>query len=748
MMNSSSATQRATNDTRQCVPTITMRSYLDERLSAEEEGVILQHIEACPSCLALMEQLAGREQAWSNVVDHLAPPTEELPDIGDVAEGESFHGHDRVLSDLKAFLAPTDDPRMMGRLGHYEVCGLVGRGSSGLVVKAFDPRLGRYVAIKLLSTSFASHGAARCRFEREAKSIAAVKSDHVVPIYDVSEHDGLPYIVMEYVPGGSLGQRIRTCGPLESCEIVRLGMQIANGLAAAHRQGIIHRDVKPANVMLEPSIERAMVTDFGLARVADDAAMTRSGVIAGTPQYMSPEQANGDRLDARSDLFSLGSVLYTACTGRAPFRSESVYGVIKRVCEANPRSITEINPSIAPWLAEFVHTLMAQDRDDRFDSAEQVAGFLANELAHMQSPDLIPAPERPWQAPVKPERTPRMRTMLPAFASFAGVAAACVVVTAVIASVAMNWRSEVAPDGPNVQRTSYGQDFALRVAGLAAAGDPEDALCDSGDADENCDGECDTEITEGSVGIPGKTVAIRGNFSGKIIDGYTLFLPVGYGETERDFPVIVDLCGGCGVGGDISDACTTTRVGGMLVGAKAAPESVRVAVSETFIVVCPHMIGGAYEDRQFYEQEEAFVELLTELSAGYRVDTTRVYLTGAGRGGHGVWGLASRRPELFAAIAPMRALKHGVESHASLATLPIWAAHDIDDTDIDFEETLDVVDGVVAIDGRKFRNLGGDVPDDADELRGERRVFTTDRMYDIYSSAAFYAWLLQFDNRV
>jgi len=128
-----------------------------------------------------------------------------------------------------------------------------------------------------------------------------------VPIHAVDQFQGLPYIVMQYVPGLSLLQRLDKDGPLETDEVARIGLQVAKGLAAAHKVGIVHRDVKPANVILENTIERAMVTDFGLARVADDASMTRSGTIAGTPQYMSPEQAQGESIDARSDLFSLGS---------------------------------------------------------------------------------------------------------------------------------------------------------------------------------------------------------------------------------------------------------------------------------------------------------------------------------------------------------------------------------------------------------------------------------------------------------
>jgi serine/threonine protein kinase len=188
-------------------------------------------------------------------------------------------------------------------------------------------------------------------------------------------------------------------------------MQIASGLAAAHEQGIIHRDIKPANVLLENDVNRVLVTDFGLARVAHDVALTQSSVLAGTPQYMSPEQARGESLDHRSDLFGLGSVMYAMCTSHAPFRAETVFGVIKRVCESKPRRIRELNPSIPAWLEAFVDKLMSKDAASRFDSAEQVASLLAGELAHLQSPGAIPAPPRPWMPPTDDGRRRRLATV-------------------------------------------------------------------------------------------------------------------------------------------------------------------------------------------------------------------------------------------------------------------------------------------------------------------------------------------------
>src|SRR5262249_38073633 len=154
---------------------------------------------------------------------------------------------------------------------------------------------------------------------REARAAAAVRDDHVVAIHAVEDRGPVPYLVMEYVDGCNLETLVRRTGPLEVKEVLRIGMQVAGGLAAAHKQGLIHRDAKPANILLENGVQRVKLTDFGLARAADDASLTQSGVIAGTPTYMSPEQANGEPVDLKSDLFSLGSVLYELCTGRPAF---------------------------------------------------------------------------------------------------------------------------------------------------------------------------------------------------------------------------------------------------------------------------------------------------------------------------------------------------------------------------------------------------------------------------------------------
>jgi eukaryotic-like serine/threonine-protein kinase len=190
---------------------------------------------------------------------------------------------------------------MLGRLGGYEIVGIIGAGGMGVVLKGFDSPLNRYVAIKVLAPHLATSGAARRRFAREAQAAAAVVHPHVISIHAVSADGELPFLVMPYVRGMSLQKRIDRHGPLGVAELLRVAAQTAAGLAAAHAQGLVHRDIKPANILLEEGVERVAITDFGLARAIDDATTTRSGVIAGTPQYMSPEQARGELIDHRSD---------------------------------------------------------------------------------------------------------------------------------------------------------------------------------------------------------------------------------------------------------------------------------------------------------------------------------------------------------------------------------------------------------------------------------------------------------------
>jgi serine/threonine protein kinase len=284
-----------------------------------------------------------------------------------------------------SFLAPPRKPGSLGRLDYYEILEVIGKGGFGMVLRAFDEKLHRIVAIKVLSLELSANGTARQRFIREARTAAAVVHEHVVTIHAVVEEHRPPYLVMQMIDGVTLQQKLDKIGTLQVREILRIGMQMAEGLAAAHKQGLVHRDIKPANILLENGVERVRITDFGLARAVDDASVTQSGDIAGTPMYMSPEQAEGLPIDHRSDLFSLGTVLYAMCTGHPPFRASGTHAVLKRVIDAAPRPIREINNEIPVWLCAIIAKLHAKKPEDRFQTAKEVAELLGQRLADVQA---------------------------------------------------------------------------------------------------------------------------------------------------------------------------------------------------------------------------------------------------------------------------------------------------------------------------------------------------------------------------
>ncbi len=380
-----------------------LKDLLAERLPAGERARLTAHLELCPVCQHRVEGLSMGHNSWPGLARKLsARPAEPEPALRKVMAQlkdnpeETTDDEPALAGDLPLdFLTPTDKPDHLGRLERYEVMQEIGRGGMGVVLKAFDPSLHRVVAIKVLAPQLATSGVARKRFLREAKAAAAVTHDHIVTIHAVDEANGLPYLVMQYVPGQSLQDRIDKDGPLELTDILRIGMQTASALAAAHAHGIVHRDIKPANILLEEGVQRVKITDFGLARAMDDASLTQSGFVAGSPLYMAPEQARGEALDHRADLFSLGSVLYTMCTGRPPFRAANTLAVLRRVSEDTPRPIRESNPEIPDWLTDIVAKLMAKEPAERLQSAAEVEEVLGRHLAQLQHAAWTPPPRPP-----------------------------------------------------------------------------------------------------------------------------------------------------------------------------------------------------------------------------------------------------------------------------------------------------------------------------------------------------------------
>ena len=390
----------ATNDQQCECDERLIRGYLDDTLSETEQQRVEDHLCQCQRCRNVISDSAAEEDWWGHAGEYLrvdswdnVSETAVFSTSIDLPEWPSDGRNPLALRQIREWLDPTDDPRMLGRFGGYEIVGIIGQGGMAVVLKGFEPSLNRYVAIKVLAPRLATSGAARKRFAREAKATAAVLHDNVIPIHRVDEVHDLPYLVMPYISDIPLQKRIDDEGPMPLVAILRIGEQIAAGLAAAHAHGLVHRDIKPANILLESGVERVRITDFGLARAADDGSLTRTGVIAGTPQYMSPEQACGENVDARSDLFSLGSVLYAMSTGRLPFRAETPLGILRRITDSQPRSIREINPDLPNWLEAIIAKLHAKRVEDRFASAEEVAELLKRCLAHVEQPITFALPD-------------------------------------------------------------------------------------------------------------------------------------------------------------------------------------------------------------------------------------------------------------------------------------------------------------------------------------------------------------------
>lgn len=365
-----------------CGSDVALRASVDALLTAHDAASQFLNVPA-------VEQLQGNDKRLDRTLDHsVAQPNDEV-DIDDGTESPDL-----------SFLQPAHKPGSIGSLGHYEILQILGQGAFGVVFRAFDEKLHRQVAVKAMNPQLAATSPPRKRFLREARSVAAIKHENIVQIYSVEEQP-LPYLVMEFVQGQTLQQKLDGNGPLEVPEILHLGRQMAAGLAAAHALNMIHRDVKPGNILLEQGAEQKVkITDFGLARAADDASMTRTGVIAGTPMYMSPEQAEGRTLDARSDLFSLGSVLYQMATGRPPFRAPNTIAVLRRVVEDTPRPMAEVIADTPPWLETIVLKLLAKDPEQRFQSAKEVAELFARCQSELQLHDKVTCVTATTQAAV------------------------------------------------------------------------------------------------------------------------------------------------------------------------------------------------------------------------------------------------------------------------------------------------------------------------------------------------------------
>lgn len=276
------------------------------------------------------------------------------------------------------FLAPPQAPDEIGRLGHYRVLGVLGRGGMGVVFRAEDTGLERPVALKVILPQFAGNADDRARFQREARAQAKVEHDHVAAIYQVSEDRGVLFLAMPLLNGRTLADELREHPRPALAELLRIGREAAEGLAAAHDKGLVHRDVKPANLWLEGSRRRVKVLDFGLARTmagpaaAGDPTLTRTGALLGTPAYMSLEQALGQKVDARTDIFSLGVILYEMATGVRPYQGDSFGALAVALATDTPQPVSLRAPEVPAVFSQFVQQLLSSNVEDRPESMQAV----------------------------------------------------------------------------------------------------------------------------------------------------------------------------------------------------------------------------------------------------------------------------------------------------------------------------------------------------------------------------------------
>jgi len=378
-----------------CLDTSDLREILEGGVADSDQSVV-KHLDQCPSCQHSLEALAVGDGTLVKTLRE--QPSLKTPDATSAYWPALEKAEQALTRDVSTpprstpglsigFLDPPDDDRHMGKLGHFDIVRVLGRGGMGIVFYATDTCLERDVALKVLDPELARDELASERFCREARAAASISDENVVAVYQVERDEikDIPYLVMELISGESLEHKLERDGKLSLREIVNIGMQTASGLAAAHAKGLIHRDIKPGNILLEKSGERVKLTDFGLARAAEDVRLTRTGMVAGTPLYMSPEQASGEELDARSDLFSLGVVLYELAAGEPPFNGKTPLQVLKRLTEEQPRPLRERNPELPEWFVHIVDRLLAKKPEDRYQSAREVADTFEHFWALLRS---------------------------------------------------------------------------------------------------------------------------------------------------------------------------------------------------------------------------------------------------------------------------------------------------------------------------------------------------------------------------
>jgi tRNA A-37 threonylcarbamoyl transferase component Bud32/HAMP domain-containing protein len=277
----------------------------------------------------------------------------------------------------------------MEKVGRYQIREVIGEGAMAKVYKAFDPEIDRTLAIKLLKSQLRGDSEYRLRFLREAKGAGVLSHPNIVTVFDVGEADSHPYIAMEFIEGPTLAEILKEKDPLPARTVVDIGIQLSRALDYAHRKGIVHRDVKPGNVMLTKDTNVVKVADFGICRMdnSDATQQTQVGSVLGTPHYMSPEQVLGQKVDARSDLFAAGVVLYQLLTGHLPFDGDTLISVAYKITNTDPPAIDKLRPDLPLSLRRIVDRSLRKQPEKRFQSGEELAKALigvAQEMAEAE----------------------------------------------------------------------------------------------------------------------------------------------------------------------------------------------------------------------------------------------------------------------------------------------------------------------------------------------------------------------------
>lgn len=378
-------------NTLECPNSATLHDFLLGRMEEATVDQLEAHLADCEDCRTACGSLAAGDELTLALHGHDVRTPHDLQLPGPIADliprlqqldvrfTEDVGAPDSI--DVRILLSAAVEPDEIGRFAGYRVLKYLGQGGMGIVFAAEDPQLRRQVALKILNPVLAASRIACRRFERETQAAAGFEHDHIITIYHVGEEGGLPFMAMQLLEGASLQDRLDCEGTLAAAETLRIGKEIANGLAAAHQRGLLHRDIKPDNIWLQSDGGRVKILDFGLARLAgSESRLTEFGSVIGTPDYMAPEQAMGTEADERCDLFSLGSLLYRCVTGETPFRRDTAVATLVAVNEHAVAPASEVSNCPA-GLSDFIARLMQKQAADRPESAALVSTQLSELIA-------------------------------------------------------------------------------------------------------------------------------------------------------------------------------------------------------------------------------------------------------------------------------------------------------------------------------------------------------------------------------